>query len=83
MKEYYKERFGIPDEKFLWITNGTDLELFKDLPVADENEKKTLSTSITPEHTAWQTAWTRSSTSCRLSLPNTPRFALPWSVTAP
>lgn len=40
MKEYYKERFGTPDEKFLWITNGTDLELFKDLPVAAENEKK-------------------------------------------
>ena len=40
MKEYYKERFGIPDEKFLWITNGTDLELFKDLPVVDENEEK-------------------------------------------
>lgn len=36
MKEYYKERFGIPDEKFLWITNGTDLELFKNLPQVDE-----------------------------------------------
>jgi len=40
MKEYYKERFGIPDEKFLWITNGTDLELFKDLPDVGENEEK-------------------------------------------
>lgn len=41
MKEYYKERFGIPDEKFLWITNGTDLELFKDLPPAKPKEKAT------------------------------------------
>ncbi len=41
MKEYYKERFGIPDEKFLWITNGTDLELFKDLPSAEPKEKAT------------------------------------------
>ena len=40
MKEYYKERFGIPDEKFLWITNGTDLELFKNLPQADEEAGK-------------------------------------------
>jgi len=40
MKEYYKERFGTPDEKFLWITNGTDLELFKVLPDVGENEEK-------------------------------------------
>lgn len=40
MKEYYKERFGLPDEKFLWITNGTDLELFKNLPQADEEAGK-------------------------------------------
>lgn len=25
MKEYYKSKLGIKDEKFLWITNGTDL----------------------------------------------------------
>lgn len=40
MKEYYKERFGIPDEKFLWITNGTDLELFKDLRAVGGKEEK-------------------------------------------
>ena len=41
MKEYYKERFGLPDEKFLWITNGTDLELFKSSDYALESEKTT------------------------------------------
>jgi glycosyltransferase involved in cell wall biosynthesis len=41
MKEYHKERFGLPDEKFLWITNGTDLELFKSSDYALESEKTT------------------------------------------
>jgi len=40
MKEYYKDHFDIPDEKFIWVTNGTDLELFKDLPVVEDNEEK-------------------------------------------
>lgn len=37
MKEYYIERFGIPEGKFLWITNGTDLDLFR--PSNQEKEK--------------------------------------------
>lgn len=29
MKEYYMERFGIPEDRFLWVTNGTDTGMFK------------------------------------------------------
>lgn len=40
MKEYYKEHFGVPDEKFLWITNGADLELFKAQAVKGQKPEK-------------------------------------------
>ena len=29
MKNYYMERWGITEDKFLWITNGTDLKAFE------------------------------------------------------
>jgi glycosyltransferase involved in cell wall biosynthesis len=41
MKEYYKERFGLPDEKFLWITNGTDVEMFQQTEKAQDIKDKT------------------------------------------
>jgi glycosyltransferase involved in cell wall biosynthesis len=41
MKEYYKERFGLPDEKFLWITNGTDVEMFQQTEKAQDMKDKT------------------------------------------
>ena len=28
MKEYYREKFDIPEERFLWIPNGTDIDIF-------------------------------------------------------
>lgn len=40
MKEYYKERFGISDNKFIWVTNGTDLALFKDITKTDKSDGK-------------------------------------------
>ncbi len=41
MKEYYKERFGLPDEKFLWITNGTDVNMFQQTEKAQDEKGKT------------------------------------------
>jgi len=41
MKEYYKERFGLPDEKFLWITNGTDVNMFQQTEKAQYEKGKT------------------------------------------
>lgn len=31
MKDYYIERMNIPEEKFLWLTNGTDTTLFNEV----------------------------------------------------
>ncbi len=52
MKEYYKERFGLPDEKFLWITNGTDVEMFQKAQNNSQNaeEKKTFDIYYTGAH---------------------------------
>lgn len=40
MKEYYKSKLGIEDDKFLWITNGTDLTSYDSI-----NKDKTRSKS--------------------------------------
>ncbi len=40
MKQYYKERFGLPDEKFLWVTNGTDVEMFQQAAKLSGKEEK-------------------------------------------
>ncbi|MBN1333177.1 MAG: glycosyltransferase family 4 protein [Synergistales bacterium] len=46
MKNYYKERWNIPEEKFLWITNGTDLEAFKKVRQNAREEKNTTKIEI-------------------------------------
>jgi len=51
MKEYYKERFNIPEEKFLWITNGTYVEMFKEVAEAQRpKDKKTFDIFYTGAH---------------------------------
>jgi len=52
MKEYYKERLGLPEEKFVWITNGTDVEMFQKAQNNSQNagEKKTFDIYYTGAH---------------------------------
>lgn len=37
MKDYYIERMNIPNEKFLWLTNGTDISLFNEVNTAPKD----------------------------------------------
>ena len=38
MKEYYREKFDIPEERFLWVANGTDIDLFQHNKIGEREE---------------------------------------------